>query len=698
MAVLSKIRQRSLLLLVVIGFCLFAFIIGDLINSGNFGSVSKNVGSVNGQDIAFEDFRVKVANLEKSGRGMTATQAANQVWDQEVSIKLLEAEFEKLGIRASKKHIMEVLEANPNIGQNPMFKNAAGKFDEAKFNEFFKANPAQKQMLDDLLKDAELNAKFQIYNSLVRGGVFTTSLEGKMQYAKEMDKVSFEYVALPYSSIKDSEVKVTDDELVAYMRKDEKRFKADETRELEYVLVDEKASPEDEAEVKKTVESYLIGRTEYNKETGKNDTLPGFANTPNTVEFVNEYSDVPYDSTYVTKKDLPAEHAEALFNLPVGGVYGPYMRGSYYVISKMMGRKSGGQAKASHILIGWEGSMAQNQKEKRTKEEAKVKAEALLAQVKANPTSMMMLALTTSEDPGSAQQGGDLGYFGPGQMVPAFNDYVFNNPVGSVGLVETQFGYHVISVTDKQDAVRLANVARKIEPSEKTTDNAYTKAVKFEMDVQGKDFEKTAKAAGLTVNPAVKVKIMDEYVGSAGAQRQIVRWAYEDGTKVGDVKRFEIANVGNIIVKLKKINEKGLLAIDEARAMLEAKLKNQKKAEMLKAKAKGASMQAIATANKVAVQTVADITLANPMLPNSGNEPKVVGAAFAVGANKMSAPIEGNTGVFVVKPTIVTKAPVLADYADYVAKVKGMTGGYGNRVIPALKSDADIEDNRFDFN
>lgn len=698
MAVLSKIRQRSLLLLVVIGFCLFAFIIGDLINSGNFGSVSKNVGSVNGQDIAFEDFRVKVANLEKSGRGMTATQAANQVWDQEVSIKLLEAEFEKLGIRASKKHIMEVLEANPNIGQNPMFKNAAGKFDEAKFNEFFKANPAQKQMLDDLLKDAELNAKFQIYNSLVRGGVFTTSLEGKMQYAKEMDKVSFEYVALPYSSIKDSEVKVTDDELVAYMRKDEKRFKADETRELEYVLVDEKASPEDEAEVKKTVESYLIGRTEYNKETGKNDTLPGFANTPNTVEFVNEYSDVPYDSTYVTKKDLPAEHAEALFSLPVGGVYGPYLRGPYYCISKMMGRKAGGQAKASHILIGWEGSMAQNQKEKRTKEEAKVKAEAMLAQVKANPTSMMMLALTTSEDPGSAQQGGDLGYFSPGQMVPAFNDFVFNNPVGAVGLVETQFGYHVISVTDKQDAVRLANVARKIEPSETTTDKAYTKAVKFEMDVQGKDFEKTAKAAGLTVNPAVKVKIMDEYVGSAGAQRQIVRWAYEDGTKVGDVKRFEIANVGNIIVKLKKINEKGLLAIDEARAMLETKLKNQKKAEMLKAKAKGGSMQAIATANKVAVQTAADLTLANPMLPNSGNEPKVVGAAFAVGANKMSAPIEGNTGVFVVKPTVVAKAPVIADYADYVAKVKGMTGGYANRVIPALKSDADIEDNRFDFN
>jgi len=509
--------------------------------------------------------------------------------------------------------------------------------------------------------------------------------------------VTFDYVALPYSSIKDSEVKVTDEELIEYMRKNEKRFKAEESREIEYVLVEEKASPEDQEEVKKTLNALLSGRTEYNKETGKNDTLPGFASTSDVAKFVNENSDVPYDSTYVTKKDLPAEHADALFNLPIGGIYGPYMRGDYYAVSKMMGRKAGGQAKASHILIGWEGTQVPNQKEKRTKEEAKAKAESLLAQAKANPGSFMMLALTNSDD-SSAQQGGDLGYFGPGQMVKPFNDFVFNNPVGTIGLVETQFGYHVINITDKQDAIRLATLARKIEPSEATTDKAYTKAVKFEMDVAGKDFEKTAKAAGLTVNPSIKVKIMDEYIGQAGAQRQVVRWAFEEDTKVGDVKRFEVANVGNIIVKLKKINKKGLLALDEARAMLEPKLKNQKKAKMLIAKAKGNSLQAIASANSATVQTATDVTLMSPMLPAAGNEPKVVGAAFGTAVNKMSAPIEGNTGVFVVMPKAVAKAPAMKDHADYIAKIKGQTAGYSNRVIPALKADADIEDNRFEFN
>lgn len=698
MAVLSKIRQRSLLLILVIGFCLFAFIVGDLFRKGGFNETSKNVGSVNGKDIPVEDFRIKVSNVEKSGQGITQTQATNRVWDQEVSIALLSAEFEKLGIRVGKKHVMEILKADPNIGQNQMFLNAAGKFDEGKFNEFFKSNPAQAQYLKDRIKDAELNAKYQIYNSLVKGGVFTTDSEGKMKYEMEMNKVSFDFVAVPYSSVKDSEVKVSDDEITDFMKKNEKRYKAEESREMEYVLIEDKASAADENEVKTAVNSLLTGRVVYNKETGKNDTLPGFRNATNVAEFVNENSDIPYDSTFVAKKDLPAEHADALFNLPQGEIYGPYMRGDYYCISKVTGRKAGANAKASHILISWEGTRVPSKREKRTKEQAKAKADMLLAQVKANPSSFMMLALTNSDD-SSAQQGGDLGYFGQGQMVKPFNDFVFNNPVGTIGLVETEFGYHIINVTDKQDAISLATIAQKVEPSESTSDKMYTQAVKFEMDVtDNKDFDKVAKDAKLNVTPSVKVKAMDENFGAVGNQRQIVRWAFDKETKVGDVKRFEVANVGNVIVKLKSINEKGLLPLDEARPMLEPILKNKKKAEKLKAKMAGSSLDAIAKANGVTVQQVADLALENPVLPNVGAEAKVVGTAFAIGANKMSGVIEGNSGMFVVKTTTVTKAPAIKDHTDYVNKVKAQKAGDSNRVIPALKADADIEDNRAEFN
>ena len=697
MAVLSKIRQRSLLLILVIGFCLFAFIIGDLFNSGNFNQTSKYVGSVNGEDISFEDFRVKVSNLEKSGQQMSAAQAVNRVWDQEVSIKLVQAEFEKLGLRVGEKHIVEALKADQNIGQNPMFLNDAGIFDLAKFKEYFKANPEQAQFIKDREKDAELNAKFQIYNTLVKAGMFTTAAEGKLKYEMEANKVSFDYVSVLYSSIKDSDVKVTDQEIVDYMKKNEKRYKADENREIEYVLIEDKASPEDENEVKTSVNSLLNSKVQYNEKTGKNDTLPGFKGAANIAEFVNENSDIPYDSTFVAKKDLPADVAEALFNLPAGEIYGPYMRGPYYCLSKSMGRQAGANAKASHILISYEGTQVPNKKEKRTKEEAKAKAESLLTQVQANPSSFLMLALTNSDD-SSAQQGGDLGYFGKGQMVKPFNDFVFSNPIGKIGLVETDFGFHIINITDKQDAIRLATIARKIEPSETTTDKLYTQAVKFEMDANDKDFAATAKAAGLTVNPSVRVKAMDEMVGGLGARREIVRWAFESGTNTGDVKRFELANLGNVIAKLKKVNKEGLTSVEEARPSIEPILKNKKKAEKIKAKMTGTSLDAIAKASGVAVQQATDLTIDAANLPGAGPEKKVVGTAFAIGANKVSAPIEGNSGVYVVKPTVVTKAPALKDYKDYTAKVKAQVSGYSGRVLPTLKADAKIKDNRAEFN
>ena len=362
-----------------------------------------------------------------------------------------------------------------------------------------------------------------------------------------------------------------------------------------------------------------------------------------------------------------------------------------------MGRKAGAKAKASHVLISWEGTKVPSKKEKRTKEQAKAKADVLLAQALANPSSFMMLALTNSDD-SSAQQGGDLGYFAPGQMVKPFNDFVFNSPVGKIGLVETEFGYHIINVTDKQDAIRLATVAQKIEPSEVTTNEIYTKATKFEMDANSnKDFAAVAKAAKLTVNPAVKAKAMDEAFGVVGNQRQIVKWAYTSDTNIGDVKRFEVVNVGNVIARLKKINEKGLMTVEDAKPSVEGILKNKKKAEKIIAKMKGGTLEAIAAANATTVQNAPAASVENSVLANVGAEPKVVGAAFGTPANKVSAPVEGNSGVYVVKAKSFTKAPKLPKYDEYVAKLKAANAQGAGRVFPALKNDAKIDDNRLEF-
>ena len=697
MAVLEKIRQRSALTIIIIAFALFAFLVPSLFDKSGLGKTSKDVGSINGKDISFEDFRIKVSNLEKSQQGITATAAANRVWDQEVTIALLTSEFDKLGLRVGSKHIMEILKADQNIGKNPLFLNAAGGFDEAKFKEYFKSNPEQAQFLKDREKDAELNAKYQIYGNLIKAGLYTTESEGKLKYEMESNKASFAYVAGLYSTIKDSDVKVSDDDIVAFMKKNEKKYKADETREIEYVLIEDKASPEDVAEVKAKVSSLLSGSVVYNQATGKNDTLPGFKAATNVVEFVNSNSDVPYDSTYVAKKDLPAVDADKLYNLAPGEIYGPYMFGKYYCISKSLGRKVGVNAKASHILIGYEGSQTPNTKEKRTKEQAKAKAEAILAQVNANPDSFLMLAFTNSDD-SSAQQGGDLGFFGPNQMVKPFNDFVFSNPIGKVGLVETPFGFHIIKITDKQDGVRLATIAQKVEASEATSDKVFTQATKFEMDATDKDFNKTAAAMKLTIAMPVTAKAMDESFGPLGNQRNIVRWAFEDGTDVGAIKRFEVANLGHVIAKLKKVNKEGLMAVDAVRSYVEPILKNKKKAELIKAKMTGSSLDAIAKAVNAPIQQAVDVTMDNPVLTGGvGQEPKVVGNAFALASGKLSAPIEGNTGVYVVLNKSTFKAPALKSHAAYVSKLKAQSAGDANRVVPALKDIAEIKDNRAKF-
>jgi peptidyl-prolyl cis-trans isomerase D len=441
MAVLQKIRKRSGLLLLVIGLALLAFVIQDLFSNG-IKSQSHDVGSVNGKDIAFEDFRIKVANTEKNGQNgqpVTQTQAANQVWEQEVAIALINEQFEKAGIRTSDNNIVDFFKKDPNIGQNSMFLNQLGKFDLAKFKEYFKNNPEQAQMMKDREKDAEINSKFQIYSSMIKAGMYVTNADGKFKYELEANKVNFDYVSVLYSTIKDSDVKVTDADILEYMKKNEKRFKSEETREIEYVLIEDKPSAKDEEEMKAKINGLLTGSVVYNKETGKNDTLPSFRTATNVADFVGANSDKPYDSTYVTKQNLPAEHADKLFALPAGEIYGPYINGNYYCISKVMGRKAGDQVKSSHILISWVGAERAAPKEKRTKEEAKVKADALLAQVLANPSMFQMMALTNSEDPSVQQNGGDMGFISRETgFAKGYKDFVFNNPVHTVKIFTVQ--------------------------------------------------------------------------------------------------------------------------------------------------------------------------------------------------------------------------------------------------------------------
>ena len=700
MAVLSKIRQRSILLIGIIGFCLLAFIVGDIINSGGFG-VTKNVGSVNGTDIPANEFMKEVGTMQ----GQSATQATNSIWNREVEKILYNERFDKAGIRVGKDHVLDIY--SQILGQNPQFMNALGQFDKVKFNEFLvnmkEANPTQYQLFESERPRIEASAKRQVYVNMVKAAYYTTNIEGQQRYALENNKVTFSYVFVPYNTVNDDQVKVSDDELVAYMKKNEKKFKAEPSRDIEYVLVENKASAADESEAKKEIEALLAPRVKYVKETGVNDTLAGFAGLPaaEVAQFVNENSEMPYDTAFVTKAALPVEFAEQIYNTPVGGVFGPYTDAGYYKLTRMMAKRPGATVKAQHILIGYKGSKTPDPKITMTKEEAKAKADALLAQVNANPASFGQLVRENSVDQGSVANEGVYDNIQPKQMVPTFDEFIFNNPIGKTGVVETDFGFHVIKVLDKYEGIQVATVARKIGASDATVNSNFNKATKLEMDARnGKKFADLAKDGGFTIVPANGVKSFDESVQGVGALRALVRWAYEDGTRVGDVKKFDTQNGSHVVARLKSINDTGLMSIEEAKVSVLPIVRNEKKAAIIRKKMAGSTLDAVAKASGSSINEAVALSIANPMIPSVGPEIKVVAKAFGIGTGKTSKLIDGEAGVFMVSTKSIEKAAELPN--GYGAQAKMVTAQNRNsaegKLTKAMKDDADIEDNRFQFN
>lgn len=684
MAVLSKIRQRSFFLIIIIALALFSFVLADVIQSGTFSSGANDVGSVNGTDIEAQQFMQNVSNIEKQGQGTSTTQAMNSAWEQEVRRIILSEEFDKLGLKIGSEQLINVIKQNPNLAQNPQFLNAAGQFDENKFKESLKGiknAPDQTQWLQwkEFEKNIERYAVEQIYNTMIKSGIYTTKAEGKFQYQLENDKADFDYVTVAFSTVNDDQVKVTDAEIIDFMKKSPKKYKSDNTTSIDFVLVDNKPSKEDEQAMLSSIGEVRVK----------------FDSVANVGEFVNANSDIKFDSTYLAKKDLPLDYQEALFNLPVGGIYGPYVFNGHQCISKMISRKGNASAKASHILLAYQG--AERSSATRTKEEAQALANDLLAQVKANPGNFGMLAMTNSDDPGSKNNGGEY-EITPGQMTQKFNDFVFNNAAGTIGLVETEFGFHVMKVSEKFDAVLMGTVAQKIQPSEATIDAIYTKASQLEADAnENKDFAALAKKAGLEVIPATNLKGSDEYVQGVGSQREIIRWSFNKDTEVGDVKRFEVPQ-GFVIAKLKDKNTSGLLPIDIAKQSVEPIIKNNKKAEIIKKKMSGTSLEAVAKASGASVQPAIGVSLKMPVLPNIGSEPKVVGKAFGMAAGKTSEIIEGNSGMFMVRAKTVTKAPEAASYATYITQDRSQNQSYAiSKAYTALKDKAEIKDNRANF-
>ena len=696
MAVLSKIRQKSVLLIAVIGIALLAFIIGDLVNSGSLNSGSRNVGSINGVEINTQEFLHKVAQAEQNGQ-MSNPQANQAVWNQELNSIILSSEFEKLGLQIGKDQLVNVIKQNPNFANNPQFQNQLGQFDMAKFNEFVLGmkNAGQDQWNSWLSYEKELEKVGiqQMYNAMISASIYTTTTEAKAAYLDENSKVSFDYVTVPYTTINNEEVKVSDDEIVTYMKQNENRFKSDYTREIEYAFIDGSPSEEDKEAIKERVADLLKPSIVYNATTSTNDTVAGFKTTKNIAEFVNTNSDVKFDSIYYTKSDLPLEYQEELFNLTPGEVFGPYYFNDHYCLTRLVDKKQGEKVKAAHILITFEGSQAP-QANSRTKEEAKAEADKILKEVQASPDTFGALALVHSEDPGSKNNAGEYDNISRGQMVPQFDEFIFNNPTGKLGVVETDFGYHIIKVLEKKEAVQLATIAQKIEISDATGDAIYTQAAKLEQDAASGNLEELAAQTKVAFQKDHTVRPFDEQLPLVGNQRTVISWAFGRDAKAGDIKRFDIAD-GYIVARLKSKNDTGLLSVTEARTTVEPILMDQKKASLIREKMVGSSIEDVAAKTSASIASVNEVTRQNPLINNIGQEAKVVSTAFVTAIGENSKLVDGIKGVYMVKTKAINQAPELPNYNNYKQKeTMSSKNGAPSKALAALKNAAKIKDNR----
>lgn len=708
MAVLGNIRKRTTVLILIIGMALFAFVISGVFSSNDLGGakVGDSIAEVNGEAISREAFQQKMEQAARRfGPNQSSTQIVNTVYDQEVRNIILNQEFEDLGIDIQSDQIVDYVSTS-GYAQIPDFQDENGFFNA----ELFRNAIADWKVNDPLRYEAWLQdeknimqaAKEQLYFNLIKAGVGATLTEGKFDYQLQSEKVDIEYVRVPYTSIPDSTINITKDEIREYVKNNKEEFKQEVARDIRFVFFDEKASLEDENAIKEELQNLLDDKVEYNQATDRNDTIPGFRNTSNYAAFLDRNSDTKFDTIYKAQKDLPAVAVDSIMALEVGELYGPYRDGDFFRITKMVDKKADGSVRSSHILIAYEGAQRAGANITRTKEEAEAEAKKLLAEARKSDTDFGQLAIENSDDQTVQRNRGDIGSFMQSDLGLAENyrNFLFEHDTGYIGLAETDFGFHIIKIEDKQDVYQVATLSREVVPSETTTNNVFTETTKFEMttsEAEPEEFAKIAQDNDYTVRPVNKLGALDENLPGLGQQRNIVQWAFNEDTNVGDIRRFDMAE-GYAVVQVTKKYKEGVMSAEDASATVLPILRKKRKAEQIIAANKGKSMDNFATDNNVVRSTASAVTAKAPTIPGAGREPMVVGTALAMNEGETSGLLEGETGVFMIKVTGKTPAVELDNFSTFAKTLTTQDRGRVNTAVyNALKDAAEIEDNRANF-
>jgi peptidyl-prolyl cis-trans isomerase D len=688
MSIIQNIRDKGAwIIFTIIVIALVAFVLQDGI--GKQGNTTEtDLGTVNGvaiNKINFEEkLEIQVQNY--ASQGVKREQLIGFLWNQEIDRILYINEQEKLGITIGNKELTDVLFGtespfkqeftDPNTGEFKVndAKQAIAQVKKSKNQE--QINQIEKLYIEPSIENRLRNK----YQALIVKGLQLPTWMVQKQYNESNSIANIDIIGVPYANISDSTIKVTDDEVASYIKENAAAFQVEEaSKSINFVGFSAAPTSADSTNVLNSITALKAD----------------FQAAQDPAVFLNKVgSDLPFYNSFISGKSIQIPNKEAIIAAGVGNVYGPYVDGKNYTIAKVIGVKQWpDSASVRHILITTAGQNGQLVRDDST-------AKKLIDSIRfaiAGGASFDAMVLKYSEDAGSKEKGGKYEMFPQAQMVGPFNDFSFDNSVGTKGVVKTDFGYHYIEVlkqTPRSPAYKIAYLSKAILPSSETIGAASAAAAAFATASKDiKSFNQEAVKLNKQTFPAVGIKSMDYEIPGLGESRSLVRWVYENDlnsvsepTEIGD--SYFVA----IITGEEKA---GLASVASAKPQVEGILRDQKKATQIKQSFKGNTMEAIAANAKTVVQPADSINFNYSLIPGIGNEPKLVGAAFNKAfLNKPSAPIAGNAGVFVISVKSQGAKAATQDLVSFESDLLNRTRSVIYRTNIALKKVAKIKDNR----
>ena len=703
MATIQRIRQRSGLLVVVVFVALIAFLLGDLFRSGGskfFGDPNV-IGTVNGRDITRQELsqgmeELRAGNPEQYAN-TTSIQLANFVWNNIVTEELLSAELSAAGMSVSEQEIYFDIITNPNIRQN--FAGANGQFDENMFKSYIAqvrdnrdASEQSVEMWTQWLsfeRAVANQAQNFKYTNAIEKAIFMPAGLAETEINRGDAQHPAQYVYVPYIDVNEDEINVSDEDAKRYFNAHKEDFSQEEGRNIEFINFPLAPSESDREGVRAELASLSFE----------------WLNVEDDSVFVNQHSDVRFQSEYYTTTELVGTGLDTLVDgQSVGFQKGPIDLGGAFAVVKLVDRKTvPDSVKARHILIPFAGATRADASVIRNPQEAKVLADSLFAYLEGNPSAFESVSEAFSSDVVAKEKGGDLGYFSRGSMAKPFENFSFFRKNGSMGVVPTQFGWHVIQVTDQKganDVYKIGQIIREILPSDETIQTLYNQASGYAAEAQtAEDYRALATEKGFFLRPARNLGRFEEVVSGLGTARRVVRWAWDDDREEGNIGLLENDGNGYVVVVLTDKLEEGISSFEMVQAQcLEAAKKDAKKALVLErlenASAGAATIEAVATAAGKEVRTLS-FRISQFNISGVGNEAKVVGTICGLEPGTLSPVILGENGAFVAITSPANPAPQI-DYANMAQNTqRSIRNLVGTQAYKALQDKAKIEDMRY---